>query len=158
LTSHDVDRFAWALEQATHLRARHHDRIDRENVARTIEQLGEADVEELRERVRILITALVRWAYNSDFRSSGSHLTISAQRQQIAQLIEESPSLKGVAERLVIDTYPEARRAAAMEDGPFRDAFPAGLPFLPSEVLDMNFLPDPYGDDATLGAGWWRKR
>ena len=85
-------------------------------------------------------------------------MTISRQRQQIAQLIEESPSLRGAGERLVIETYPDARRAAALEDGPFKDAFPAGLPFLPSEVLDMNFLPDPYGDDAALGAGWWRKR
>ncbi len=158
MTGYDVDRFAWALEQATHLRARHHDRIDRENVARAIERLGEADVEELRERIRILVTTLLRWAYDSDFRSSGSHLTISRQRQQIDQLIEESPSLRGVSERLVIETYPDARRAAAVEDGPFKDAFPAGLPFLPNEVLDMNYLPDPYGDDAILGAGWWRNR
>ena len=77
---------------------------------------------------------------------------------QIGQLIEESPSLRPVAERLVIETYPDARRTAAMEDGPFRDAFPAGLPFLPNEVFDNEFLPDPYGDEALLGAEWWRAR
>jgi len=158
VTDYAHDRFGWACEQATHIRSRRIDRIDRENVARAIEHLGEADIEELRERVRILLTALVRWAYNRDFRSLGSHLTIGRQRDQIGQLIEESPSLRPVAERLVTETYPDARRAAAMEDGPFRDAFPAGLPFLPEEVFDDGFLPDPYGDEAVLGAEWWRAR
>lgn len=156
MTDYAHDRFAWALEQATLLRARRQDKIDRENVARAIERLGEADVEELRERIRILLTTLVRWAYNRDFRSMGSRLTIGSQRDQIERLIEESPSLRAVAEHLVIETYADARRAAAMEDGPFRNAFPAGLPFLPNEVLDDEFLPDPYGDEAVLGAEWWR--
>ena len=48
MTGYDVDRFAWSLEQATHLRERRHDRIDRENVARAIERLGQADLHELR--------------------------------------------------------------------------------------------------------------
>jgi hypothetical protein len=108
--------------------------------------------------MRILLTALIRWAYEVDLRSVALNVTIFRQRQEIRSLLEESPSLVPLAERLIVEVYPQARRAAAMESGPFEDAFPAGLPFLPDEVLDDSFLPDPYRDDAIRGAGWWRDR
>ncbi len=158
MTSHDADRVLWSSEQARHLMDRAGPKIDRENVARAIERLGEADVDQLRQRITILLTALIRWGYDPDIRSMGPYATIGRQRDQIARLLEDSPGLVPIAERLVIETYPEARRAAAMENGPFDDAFPAGLPFLPSEVFDDGFLPDPYGDDTADGPDGWRRR
>ena len=156
MTTYLADRAAWAGEQAAHLRHRRSAAVDRENIAAAIERLGAADIEQLRERIRILVTALLRWAYEVDLRSTALRVTITRQRHEIAQLLAESPSLVPMAEALVVDTYPAARRAAAMESGPFEDAFPAGLPFLLGEVVDDDFLPDPLGDDG--GEDWWRHR
>jgi hypothetical protein len=156
--SQSSDRAAWADEQASLLGRQEPSRIDRENVAREIERLGAADIELLRERIRILLTALVRWAFDVDLRSMGLYITIMRQRNEIAGLLKESPSLASRTLEFLIETYPKARRAAAMESGPFEDAFPAGLPFLPGEVFDLSFLPDPLGDDLIRGAEWWRDR
>jgi hypothetical protein len=158
VSGYGSDRAAWADRQASLLRERRAPAIDKENIAGIIENLGTADVEQLRDRIRILLTALLRWAYEVDLRSVALNVTIGRQRDQIERLLEDSPSLVPTARTLVVEVYPEARRAAAMEAGPFEDAFPAGLPFLPSEVLDDSFLPDPYGDDAIRGAEWWRHR
>lgn len=157
MTSYDADRFVWSEEQGRALR-RHVTTIDAARIAGIIEQLGQDDIATIGERIRILLGGLLRWAYQVDLRSVALHSTIFVQRLEIAQLIEESPSLLSCAEDMVIEQYPAARRMASFESGPFGDSFPVGLPFLPSEVLDEKFLPDPYGDDSIRGPGWWRNR
>ena len=38
--------------------------------------------------------------------------------------------------------YPKARRAAALETGLARDAFPEGCPFAETDVLAVDYLPE----------------
>ena len=158
MTEYKVDFVAWAEEQGRLLRERRLDLLDRANIAKEIKRLGEADIEVMRERIRILLTALLRWAFEVDLRSVGLSSTILTQRIEIERLLDDSPSLRTTAADLVIETYPAAKRAAVMESGLFEESFPEGLPFLPSEVFDLTFLPDPFGDDAVRGPDWWRRR
>jgi hypothetical protein len=155
-TDYRRDRVAWAEQQGRLLRERRLDAIDRANIAAEIEQVGKGDMDALRERVRILLTALLRWAYQVDLRSTALASTIMAQRQEIQRILKDSASLQPAMDDLVVDTYPEAKRLAVMESGLFDESFPEGLPFLPVEIFDLEFLPDPYGDDKIRGEGWWR--
>lgn len=158
MAEYDLDHAAWASEQGALLRARRFDRLDHARLADELERLGGANIEELRERIRILTTALLRWAYEVDLRSVALNSTIGVQRQLVAAILEDCPSLRAVAAELVVDTYPAAKRAAVVESGLFEESFPEGLPFQPAEVLDDGFLPDPYGDDLVRGREWWRTR
>lgn len=156
--NYNRDRVAWTVEQGKLLRERRLDQVDRHNVAAEIERLGDDDLKVLQERVRILLTALLRWAYQVDLRSTALASTIVSQRHGIEQILSDSAGLRPHAEDLVIDVYPEAKRLAVMESGLFDDSFPAGLPFLPHEVFDFEYLPDPFGDDEIRGDAWWRRR
>ena len=158
MAEYEVDHAAWASEQGALLRAREFDGLDHARLADELERLGRADFEELRERIRALVTALLRWAYEAEVRSVALHSTIGAQRERIARILEDGPSLRPIAAELVIETYPVAKRAAVVESGLFEESFPEGLPFLPDEVIDRAFLPDPYGDDQVRGNYWWRNR
>lgn len=147
-TSYSTDRTAWCMEQALHLRTARWDRIDKENVAAEIERLQREDEATLNERIRILLTALLRWAYQADLRSPGLSSTIMSQRIEIDRILDDSASLRPLAAASIINVYPEAKRLAVIESGLFDESFPEGLPFLPSEVLDWAFMPDPFGDDS----------
>lgn len=157
MTPYEKDRFAWSVEQSALLRARSRS-VDCGHVAEEIERLARLDEAMLRDRFRILLTALIRWAYKPDLRSVSLDSTIFTQRTEIDRLLEDSPSLLPFAKHLVVEAYPEARRAASLESGPFADEFSEGLPFLPEEVLNASFMPDPYGDDEKRGTDWWRSR
>jgi hypothetical protein len=132
--------------------------VDRENVAAEIERLGDDDLEVLKERVRILLTALLRWAYQVDLRSRALSSTILAQRAEIERTLEDSAGLRACVSDLVIEMYPEAKRLAVMESGLFDESFPEGLPFLLNEVFDLHFLPDPFGENGANGRPLRRRR
>ncbi|WP_161142129.1 DUF29 family protein [Propylenella binzhouense] len=146
MTAYQRDRTAWASEQARLLRARRLPEIDAANVAREIEGLAAEDVPVLRERIRILLTALLRWAYQPDLRSTALASTMAAQRWRIEAVLKDSASLRPLVADLVVEAYPEAKRLAVLESGLFDESFPEGLPFLPHEVLDFDFRPDPFGE------------
>ena len=158
MTGYSEDRVRWSEEQGRLLRKRRLDTVDRDNVAAEIGQLGAEDIGELRERIRILLTALLRWAYQVDLRSTALASTITAQRGRIENLLEDSASQRSIVDDLAVETYPEAKRTAVVESGLFDESFPEGLPFLPTEVFDPYFLPDPYGEDEGRPDAWWRNR
>jgi hypothetical protein len=158
VTGYSEDRVRWSEEQGRLLREHRLDALDRDNVGAKIGQLGVEDIGELRERIRILVTTLLRWAYQVDLRSTGLASTITAQRGRIESLLEDSASQRSIVDDLVIETYPEAKRMAVVESGLFDERFPEGLPFLPSEVFDLYFFPDPHGEDEGRPDAWWRDR
>lgn len=139
------------------LRQHQLDALDRANIASEIEKLFAEDADLARERIRVLLTALLRWAYQGDLRSSALASTITAQRGGIEHTLADSASLRSLVDDWVIEMYPEAKRMAAIESGLFEDSFPAGLPFLPSEVFDLYFFPDPFKEDEGKADAWWRK-
>ena len=78
--------------------------------------------------------------------------------KEVADILEDNPSLRPLVPTLVAEIYPVAKARAVLESGLFDDTFPDGCPFLEDEILTIGFLPDPYGDDAIRGANWWKRR
>jgi hypothetical protein len=59
---------------------------------------------------------------------------------------------------LVAEVYPAAKARAVLESALFDESFSDSCPFSEEEILMDGFFPDPYGDDAIRGPGWWKRQ
>lgn len=116
---YSTDFGQWAADQARALReaarAASNLPIDWENVAEEIEALGKSQDRELGSRITTILvhliklevspTALPRWGWRE---------TIQEQRDEIADLLEDTPSLRGKVPSLIEEKLPKARMRAAL--------------------------------------------
>lgn len=140
---YDEDFYAWTVEQARLLRAGELSALDAENIAEEIESMGKSDRRELRSRLTVLLSHLLKWRFQPEQRSSSWSGTIREQRRQIELVLADSPSLRPVLAKALAEAYAEAREDGAEETGLGPDAFPAECPFTAEEVLARGFLPEP---------------
>ena len=68
--------------------------------------------------------------------------TIFEQRDQLADILETSPSLRGYFREQIGKRYAAARLLAAQETGIAFGLFPEECPFSPDQVLDLRFFPE----------------
>jgi signal transduction histidine kinase len=139
--AYDDDFFAWTQEQARLLRAGDFSEIDAANAAEELEDMGRSLRHQLRNRLVVLVMHLLKWQYQPVFRSTSWSSTIREQRQQIDELLEESPSLRSMIADLS-RVYRRARTKAAGETGFLESAFPSSCPYTPEQILSEDFLPE----------------
>ena len=140
---YEEDFYLWTEEQARLLRSGEFSAIDAANIAEEIESMGRSDRRELKSRLIVLLTHLLKWRYQPEARSRSWSDTIREQRQQIELVLEDSPSLRSAAEQILNQVYRTARENAGEETGITKAAFPDACPFRPDEVLSRGFLPEP---------------
>ena len=139
---YEQDFVLWAEETARLLRAGAFDDLDIENLAEEIESIGRKDRRELRSRLKVLLSHLLKWRIQPDQRSGSWRSTMAIQRSDIDQLLEESPSLRSRLKDIVANTYQSVRETAAYETGyPVTD-FPTVCPFSMEQLLDESYLPE----------------
>jgi hypothetical protein len=141
--AYDEDFYAWSQEQARLLREGRLNEIDAASVAEEIESLGKSDRRELRRRLTVLLTHLLKWHFQPEQRSGSWRSTIREQRRQIEELLDDSPSLRPMIEGMLGKSYADARANAADETGRALDAFPADCPYTAKTLLDLGFWPGP---------------
>jgi hypothetical protein len=146
LEQYDNDLFAWAMQQAQLLRAGNYACVDAENVAEELEAMARRERRELFSRLHILLLHLLKWQTRPQDRrrmGAGWKITIREQREQIADILEDSPSLHSYFDELAAKAWKRAVEHA-------RDEVP-GHPFyqfdtspwrFEEEVLKEGFLPD----------------
>jgi Domain of unknown function DUF29 len=143
--AYEGDFHAWCEQQAARLRARirpgANDGIDYENIAEEIESLGRSDRREIRSRLRVLLCHLLKWRHQDGLRGPSWRITIRNQRESIASLLEESPSLVPFARAAVAGMYPRAIGDAGLETLLPANTFPTACPFSEDQVFDLAFLP-----------------
>lgn len=141
LASYEEDFALWAAEQGALIRAGKLDRVDLENVAEEIETLGRSERHEIQSRLTVILVHLLKWEHQPEASSNSWAASIIEARDRIAQLIEESPSLRPFpATRLAI-AYRPAPTAASGETGLPLDRFPKQCPYSIEQVLDDDFWP-----------------
>lgn len=74
-------------------------------------------------------------------RSPSCEDTIDTQRDEIALVLKDAPSLKSFALAILPEVYPKAVRKAARETGLSTGAFPESCPYSLAQVLDSEFFP-----------------
>ena len=139
---YDTDFYAWTEQQAELLRAEEFEAVDWDNLIEEIMAMGAAQRRELTSRLQVLLMHLLKWRYQPELRSKSWGYTIRNQRNELAYLLEESPSLCTlVAERVAI-AYPRAVKDALEETGFLQSPFPATCPYAAEQILDEAFWPE----------------
>jgi hypothetical protein len=141
-TGYEEDFFAWTQDQARLLREGKLSAVDAENVAEEIESMGRSDRREIENRFIVLVMHLLKWQVQTEFRSRSWSSTIRDQRDEIASVLSESPSLRPLLDQPRSALYGRARRKAADETGLPERRFPAECPFTPAQILSEDFFPD----------------
>ena len=137
------DFHEWLLAQASALRHQRYDLLDPGNLAEELEAMARKDRKELASHLQNLFVHLLKWAYEPSRRSTSWKLTINQSREEIEDLLEDSPSLRNVLDELITNgkSYSRAARNATVEtEG--KIAFPPHSPWTLDQLLDPDFLPD----------------
>ena len=116
---YDTDLVLWAESQARALRdagrARTNLPIDWENVAEEIEAFGKSQAREVASRVRTVLVHLLKLqALPASEPRAGWRETIVEQRDEIARVIEDSPSLRGGVGQAIAKEIGAARRQVSL--------------------------------------------
>lgn len=139
-TTYEKDVAAWAHEQAQLIRERRFDALDIEHLAEEIEDVSRSDKRELASRMTVLLQHLLKWKFQSERRSPSWRATIVAQRDELFDLLEQSPSLRVEMEKGLARAYERALKRAVIETG--IEGFPKACPFSLLELQDEAFWPE----------------
>ena len=117
---YDQDFVRWSEEQSAAIRAAAQSGanlpLDWENIAEEIESLGRSDKRELRNRTRTLIAHLLKLQCSpAAAPKEGWATTVRRTRQEIEELIAESPSLRPERERILRDVLASETDLTARE-------------------------------------------
>lgn len=135
---YEEDFVAWLEDQAQHARRGDTESLDLENIAEELEGMARSDRREIRNRLIVLLVHLLKYQFQPRRRSRA---TIAEQRQRIATVIEDSPSLEPFPASIIDHCYADARSQAALETGLANTMFPECCPFGVEQVLAPDWLP-----------------
>jgi Domain of unknown function DUF29 len=139
---YETDFYAWTQEQARLLRERRWDDLDLENLVDEVESVGGSEKREIRNRLTKLLAHLLKWQYQPGLRGASWRATIRDQRRELAEIVRDSPSLRGYVNGQVQERYTSGRLEAAEQTGIAFGLFPEECPFAPEQVLDLEFWPE----------------
>jgi hypothetical protein len=121
---YEDDFIAWLKDQARRARRGETEDLDLENIAEELEGMARSDRREIRSRLAVLLTHLLKCATHPKRLSSGWLGTIADQRDGIADLIEDSPSLRNYPAEILERCYPKARATRHDKCGCRKAPFP----------------------------------
>jgi hypothetical protein len=141
MPAYDEDVYAWAFEQARFLREGRFDLLDIEHLADEIENVAKEEVCELIKRMSVLLASLLKWSYLPAERSSSRSARIEAQRLDVADILDDSPSLRAEIDELGTAQVIWADALAHAATGPRLTWLPSECPWPIDEVLSEGWLP-----------------
>lgn len=139
---YNKDFFAWANEQAALLRNGKLAAADIEHIAEEIESMGKTEKRELISRLTILLLHLFKWRFQPTLRSVSWRNTIRGQRIDIADLLEDNPSLKSLLPAATAKAHIKAVGDAEAETGLPISTFPSECPWTFEQIMMEGFWPD----------------
>jgi hypothetical protein len=138
---YDQDFVGWTEQMVTALRQGDWAGLDIENLIEEVEALGKSDRRAIKSRLEVLLMHLLKWQFQPAQRSRSWEATILEQRMRIAEILDDSPSLKNYLPTVVEGCYGGARKLAAIETGLAIDEFPVDCGYAIGQLLNEDFLP-----------------
>ncbi|MGI9282051.1 MAG: DUF29 domain-containing protein [Endozoicomonas sp.] len=152
-----TDYYRWATRQTELLKAGHLNSIDKDLLAAELRKLAQGYEQELQKRFAVLLTDLLVWQYEYDFRSYPQKCRIDTHRENIKKLLNEEPSLKNCIPKLFTAAYEEAVYEAAIRTAYWFTDFHTGL-WSVEDVLNNNFWPELWPENAAQESGGLRQQ
>src|SRR5579885_1140535 len=155
---HDEDFYAWTQYQAKVLRemAAADNRLDRDNVAEEIEDLGKSERDAVESQIRRILEHFLKLAHSpSDRPRYGWIRSIIEGRATLAQKL--SPTLRRQMAAKFAELYQDARELADASlreygEDAAADALPPACPFTLDQILQRGWYPEGPKCPATLSA------
>ena len=138
---YEHDFYAWANEQAALLRSGKLDAADIEKIAEEIESMGKTEKRELVSRLTVLLMHLLKWQFQPERRGSSWEATITVQRDDIVDHLDDNRSLKSTLSETIVHAYRKALIMAAGETGLPKATFPHVSPWSFDQLIDPDFWP-----------------
>jgi len=91
---YEQDFFEWTVRNASLLRAGRLAEADLEHIAEEMEDMGKSSRHELRSRLRVLLSNLLKWKFQAGRRGRSWKATIRVQRDELVNLLQQMPSLR----------------------------------------------------------------
>jgi Domain of unknown function DUF29 len=140
----DQDFHAWTLEQAAALKARDYESLDWDHLAEEVALLGAQERRALRSHLTNLLLHLLKLKFQPGevYRHNSWRSSARAARDQLADVLEESPGIfGGKRDEVLALVYERARRQAADQSGLPLSTFPEECPWTYEQIMDENFFP-----------------
>lgn len=142
MLTYESDFFAWTRTQAEALRELRPNRLDWANLAEELEAMGRSERAQLENRLRLILTHLLKWRHQPWMRTRSWRNTLRVQRRDLEKLLARNPSLRPLVADAIREEYEasllNAYNETCLPDG----ALPEVCPFSPEQVLDPDYLPD----------------
>jgi hypothetical protein len=106
------------------------------------QELVISEKNEIKSRLVVLLTHLLKWQYQLSKRLISWFTTIANQRDDLQDLLNENPGLRRFVPALLVKAYRNARREAAAETGLGIKIFPDDCAYGIEQVLDTMFICD----------------
>ena len=126
---YDRDFYAWTREQADLLREGRLPGADVAHIAEEIETLGRNEKRELRSRLSMLFLHLLKWQHQPGRHGRSWELSIANARDELAELLVDSPSLRATLPEAVASAYRRARLHTEQQTGLPAGTFPIECPW-----------------------------
>jgi hypothetical protein len=145
--SRDLDFRAWLGAQAGALRSRSFASVDWDGVAEELEDMAKREERDLSSQLKNLFVHLLKWGCHPEKKSRSWENSIDESREQIADLLADSPSLKNKSrmQEFIEKAYLRARRKAGKEmrlsKKEWERRLPAACPWTFEEFMTEDFLP-----------------
>lgn len=91
---YDRDFYRWMQHTAELLRQGRLSDVDAPNLAEEVESMGNTQKHALVSHLAVLLMHLLKWKYQPGKRTPSWETTILVQRDEVVDLLEDSPSLK----------------------------------------------------------------
>lgn len=137
---YESDFYAWTQEQAKLLHEGKWAHLDIPNLVEEIESLGRQERQELRNRLKVLLSHLLKWEFQPHHRSKSWFFTIREQRHEINIVLNVNPSLEPYLPEVLNIAYELGLDLAARETALNLKDFPSQCPYELENILDFAFL------------------
>jgi hypothetical protein len=145
---YEHDFYSWTLDQAQALRERKSEALDWERLAEDMEDLGKSEVRGLKSRLARLLAQLLKWQLQAARRKRSKRTanswraSIEGARQEIRDLLDESPGLHHRLPELLPKAFAAAVILARQDTGLDKSVFPPRCPWTFKQVMDEGFWPE----------------
>ena len=132
---YDQDFAAWVERQVELLRSGRTTALDVPNLTLELEGLTKRDERALGSEIKRIMTDILQQRYQPQRTGRSWVDSIANGREEIADILEQSPSLRRTLPGLMTKNYPRAVAQASRDTRLPVEHFPAQAPFTPEEVL-----------------------